>query len=123
MCEYLLNYKLIGLDKFSEDDIYVDVGSSTTPAVMTLREKYGFKAYGVDLCKSPYGKEYYLQENAASTSFADHSVSGITVQASYGLFINDTDMKFLHECSRILKPGGKVCISPMSLYKEYISLV
>lgn len=54
MCEYLLNYKLLGLDQYSRDDIYVDVGSSTTPAVMVLREQYGLHAYGVDLCESPY---------------------------------------------------------------------
>ncbi|MEY8387673.1 methyltransferase domain-containing protein [Oscillospiraceae bacterium 38-13] len=123
MCEYLLNYKLLGLAQYSKDDIYVDVGSSTTPAVLTLRERYGLRAYGVDLCERPYPKSYYLQENAARTSFADNTISGISLQSSYCLFMGMEDMDFIRECSRILKRKGRVCISPLYLYKEYISLV
>lgn len=119
ICEYLLNYRLLGLDRFSKDDVYVDVGSSSTPFVMTLRERYGIQAYGVDLCESPYGKSFYLQEDATKMSFADNSVSGI----SYCLFGGTADMDFIRECGRILKPGGRVCFSPLELYKEYISLV
>lgn len=122
MCEYLLNYRLLGIDRYSKDDVYIDVGSSTTPFVMTLRERYGINAYGVDLCKSPYCKDYYLQENAVETSFSDHSVTGISLQSAYCLFAGAADMEFIQECGRILKPGGKVCISPLYLYKEYISL-
>lgn len=123
VCEYLLNYRLLELKRFSKDDIYVDVGSSTTPFVMILRERYGIQAYGVDLCESPYGKNYYLQENAVKTSFAENTVSGISLQSSYCLFIGTADMDFIRECSRILKPGGRVCISPLYLYKEFVSLV
>lgn len=49
MYEYYFAYHFIGLEKFQVGDVYVDIGSSSTPWVYYLREQLNIEAYGVDL--------------------------------------------------------------------------
>jgi SAM-dependent methyltransferase len=123
LCEYWFASQILKLPDYKKEDIYIDVGSSSTPWVMELREKFNINAFGVDLEKNPLNKEYYLVEDATSTSFENNSVSGISLQSTFCLFAGHADIRFIHECARILKPGGKVVILPLYMYPEYISLV
>lgn len=119
--EYWFAYHLLELEKFESGDVYVDIGSSSTPWVYYLREQLNIKAYGVDLISNPLNKPYYIVGDATNTKFQNNSVKGISLQSSFCLFEKEGDIRLLEECFRILKKGGKVIISPLYLYPRYIS--
>jgi ubiquinone/menaquinone biosynthesis C-methylase UbiE len=58
-------------------------------------------------------------ENATSTTFADASVRGASLQCAYEMFAGDDDKRFLSEVARILKPGGRVVILPLYTHTHY----
>jgi len=45
--EHFIAYKFCKLDKFSQDDVYVDIACSGSPWVKILREK-GYQAYAIE---------------------------------------------------------------------------
>lgn len=120
--EYWFASNLLDLNHYGEDDIYLDVGASTSPWVLYLRERKGIKAFGIDMMEYPNNnKEYYLVQNATQMDFESGTISGISLQSAFCLFEENGDVKFLKECSRILKTGGKLVVSPLYMYSEYIS--
>ena len=125
--EYYFTEKFLNFSMYSKDDIYIDAGCSTTPWVFYLREKRGINAFGlglhVDNLPEEYKKWYYLGENVTRTTFPDNSVTGISMQSSFECLLKNGDMEFIKECARILRPGGKVVISPLYLTEKYISAV
>lgn len=121
--EYWMAYQLLGIEEYGPEDQYLDVGSSSTPWAMYLRKKMNIKAFGIDLIENPLHKDYYLVGDATNTPFTVESVKGISLQSSFCLFEHNGDIKLLEECSRILQIGGKLVISPLYMYPEYISAV
>ena len=125
--EYYFAEKFLGLSEYTDADIYIDAGCSTSPWTFYLREKRGIKAFGLDLHVENLPEEYrfwyYLGENVTRTTFPDGSVAGISMQSSFECLLKNGDIEFIKECGRILRPGGKVVISPLYLTDKYISAV
>ncbi len=48
-----------------------------------------------------------------------NSVRGVSLQCAYEMFMGEDDINFFKEMSRILKPGGKVVISPLYMHTHY----
>jgi len=96
---------------------YVDVAACTSPWAKLLRGK-GIEAYAIDL-KVP-GEfsmlDYYRQEDATRTSFADGSIGSVSLQCAYEMFSGSDDIALLHEIARILRPGGRAVISPLYMH-------
>ena len=125
--EYYFTEKFLNFSSYTSDDIYIDAGCGTSPWTFYLREKRGIRAFGVDLhvehLPASYRRWYYLGENVTRTTFPDNSVTGISMQSAFECLLRDGDIEFIKECGRILRPGGKVVISPLYLTKKYISAV
>ena len=125
--EYYFCEKFLNFTEYTGNDIYIDAGCSTSPWVFYLREKRNIKAFGVDLytdaIPSEYREWYYLSENITRTTFPNGSVTGISMQSAFECLLRDGDVEFIKECGRILRPGGKVVISPLYLTNKYISAV
>lgn len=125
--EYYFTEKFLEFSRYTENDIYIDAGCSTSPWVFYLREKRGIKAFGLDLqvksIPETYKRWYYLGENVTRTTFPDNSVTGISMQSSFECLLKNGDISFIKECGRILRPGGKLVISPLYLTEKYISAV
>lgn len=118
--EHFIAYKFCNLDKFNQEDIYVDIACSGSPWAKILREK-GYNAYAIDLKikKKFEGFEYYIQSDAKSTEFGNSSVAALSLQCAYEMFIGDDDLLFLNECKRILRVGGKVVIAPLYMHTHH----
>jgi hypothetical protein len=122
LMEHWLASVILGLDRYSPQDVYVDVAAATSPWAKTLRERKNISAFAIDL--SEIGSDfknlpYYRIENATATSFADESVKGVSLHCAYELFLGDDDTKLVWELARILKPGGKAVILPLYMHTHY----
>lgn len=119
LLEHFLASELLELMNYGKDDIYVDVAASGSPWVKNLRDRKNIKAFAIDLdSNSSYYSDldYYRIENAKSTSFADDSVKGVSLQCAYEMFNGNDDIKFIKELKRILVPGGKAIILPLYMH-------
>lgn len=122
--EYFFACKLLGMDGWDKNNIYIDVGAASSPFVRYLRENKGMEAYAVDLDEGKYsGLSYYIKEDATDMHFQDCEVTGISLQSAFEMFVGKADTEFIREAARVLRIGGKVIISPLYMHREYLSTV
>ncbi len=121
LLEHYIAFNLIGLANLSPQETYIDIAACNSPWAKILKEKNTCDAFAIDLAvPSIYEKlEYYIEMDATKTSFDDNSVSGISLQCAYEMFINNDDIHLIDEIARILKPGGKAVISPLYMHTHY----
>ena len=124
LLEHWIASKLLGLENWSPNDIYVDIAACNSPWAKVLRERYSISAHAIDL--APVNKEYselqyYRREDATKTKFADNSVRGASLQCAYEMFNGDNDLLLIDELARILIPGGKAIILPLYMHTHYCS--
>lgn len=124
LLEHWIASQMLQLQDWSAEEVYVDVAACTSPWAQILRDRQGITAYAIDL--SPVAPQfaeldYYKSEDACFTSFADSSVSGVSLQCAYEMFLGDADSLFIKELSRILKPGGMAIILPLYMHTHYCS--
>jgi hypothetical protein len=122
LLEHWLASELLGLDKYSSDDIYVDIAACNSPWAMTLRQRRNIAAFAIDISPIPAtfsSFTYYKQEDATKTSFASKAVRGASLQCAYEMFVRDNDINLIAELGRILLPGGKVVIAPLYMHTHY----
>lgn len=121
LLEHWVSAERLGLMDYHPADIYVDLAAGSSPWAQVLRERLGISAFAIDLeVGAAYsGLNYYNEENATSTTFADESVSGASLQCAYEMFMRNDDTNLFKELARILKPGGKVVIVPLYMHTHY----
>jgi hypothetical protein len=116
LLEHFVAMKLLGLTKQSSGP-YVDIAACASPWAKLLRQD-GIEAYAIDLevTSEHKGLPYYRQEDATSSSFADGTVKSASLQCAFEMFNADDDIKLVEELARILKPAGRVVISPLYMH-------
>jgi len=121
--EHFIAFEILNLKDYNPTDIYIDVAACLSPWAKILRENLAIQSYAIDLNigKTYKNLKYYKKENATKTSFSHSSVKGMSLQCAYETFINDDDIYFLEEISRILHKGGKTVIVPLYLHTHYCS--
>lgn len=113
LLEHFVAWKFLGFGN-SEYLPYIDVAAGMSPWVHMLRLR-GYEAFAVDLTIPVEHSQldYYRQEDATQTSFEDESIGSASLQCAYEMFAGTHDIDLLKEFGRILKPGGRVVISPL----------
>jgi ubiquinone/menaquinone biosynthesis C-methylase UbiE len=116
--EHFLSCKLLGIERYASEDIFVDVAAGSSPWTLILRNKLGISSYAIDLDvgESFRSSDFYLQEDATLTSFKTNSVKGVALHCAYEMFAGDADSRAIAEFARILKPGGKAIIVPLYMH-------
>lgn len=100
--------------KLSDGARYLDIAGASSPWV-NLLNVHDIEAYSVDL-KVPIlfaDNSFYIKGDATATHFSDNSFDGASAQCAYEMFEGESDIKLLSEMHRILKPGGRLVISPL----------
>ena len=124
LLEHWLSKKLLGLEHYTKNDIFIDVAACTSPWAIILRERLSLSSFAIDLDNNnpAYSSlDYYRIENATKTSFESESVSGCSLHCAYEMFMKDDDTRLISEAVRILKPGGKMIILPLYMHTHYCS--
>lgn len=114
--EHYIAAKLLQLN---DKDIYIDIASQHSPTPEIYHRLFGVKAYLQDL-DYPHGLNgNKIGGDAANMPVADGFATKMALHCSFEHFENGSDQGFIQEVSRILKPGGAVCITPFYLFDEY----
>ena len=118
LLEHYVAFDLLELEKNSGTDrLYIDVAADNSPWTKILRH-HGIAAYATDI-KRPrqYGKhKFFLVQNATRTTFRDNSISSMSLQCAYEMFVGVDDRDFIREAARILQPGGRIVISLLYMH-------
>lgn len=114
LLEHFVAWDLLCLADQSARWPYVDIASASSPWVSMLRAQ-GFEAYAMDLAPHPplARLPYTITADATASPFERASVGSASLQCAYEMFAGDADVRLLAELSRILRPGGRVVISPL----------
>ena len=114
--EHYIAAKLLQLN---DKDIYIDIASQHSPTPEIYHRLFGVKAYLQDL-DYPHGLNgNKIGGDAANMPVPDGFATKMALHSSFEHFENGSDRGFIQEVSRILKPGGAVCITPFYLFDEY----
>lgn len=114
LLEHFAAWDLLELEHKPARWPYVDVAGASSPWARILREQ-GREAFSIDLDPHPSlaSLHYYLRGDATSTPFDAASIGSASLQCAYEMFTGDADTRLVAELARILKPGGRVVISPL----------
>ena len=118
--EHYMSLQLMG--DLQKDDVLMDVASCYSPFGDAVERIIGCSVYRQDLCYPPGIREYEVGGNATDIPLPDNSLTGMTLHCSFEHFEQDSDSGFIVEASRVLRPGGKVCILPLYMLKNYYIL-
>lgn len=114
LLEHFVAWDLLDLEGSAGRWPYVDVAGASSPWVRILREQ-GLQAFSIDL--APHAAlarlGYYLCGDATASPFETGTVGSASLQCAYEMFAGDADTRLVAELARILKPGGRVVISPL----------
>jgi SAM-dependent methyltransferase len=114
--EHYIAAKLLDLN---QTDVYVDIANGESPTPEIYSRLYGCNAYRQDLVYPQGIKGKTIGGDACNLPTPDGFFSKIGMHCSFEHFEHDADMRFIIEANRALRPGGRLCIVPLYLYKEY----
>jgi hypothetical protein len=114
--EHYLAARLLALNA---DDVYIDVASEHSPVPEIYGRLFGATTYKQDLACPPGLKGRTIGGNAASMPVPDGFASKMALHCSFEHFEGASDIGFVMEAARVLRPGGAVCIVPLYLFEEY----
>lgn len=114
--EHYLAAKLLDLQP---DDVYVDVASYDSPTPAIYRDLFGCTTYRQDLAYPVGVRGDKIGGDAARMPVAGGFVSKMGLHNSFEHFEGDSDMRFIEEAGRVLRPGGRMCIVPLFLSDRY----
>jgi SAM-dependent methyltransferase len=115
----LQHYLAAQLLSLGPDDVYIDVASGDSPAPEIYQSLYECRVYRQDL-RYPRGiRGNRIGGNATAMPVENGFATKIGLHCSFEHFEGAADIEFMREATRVLKPGGKVCIIPLYLYPQY----
>jgi hypothetical protein len=102
--------------------VLVDVASCRSFFPVVIRRQ-GIRVIEHDLAYPPGLHGDRLGSDAAAMPLPDASVDAMTLHCSFEHFEGDTDVRFLQEAQRVVRPGGRVVIIPLYLHVRHQTLV
>ena len=101
------------------DDVYIDIANAGSPVPEIYHELFGCAAYRQDL-DFPQGlHKNVIGGDAARMPLPDGFAGKMALHCSFEHFENDSDIGFVREAGRVLRPGGRLFLAPLYLFKEY----
>lgn len=113
--EHYLAAALLGL---KPGDNYIDVAGSASNFAEILRKRE-INAYKLDIAYPKGIHGIQIGADAGNTQLADRSIQGMSLQCAFECFEGDADIRFIQESQRVLKPGGRVVITPLYVDSIY----
>jgi len=115
--EHYLAAKLLEL---SPRDVYVDIATSDSPTPEIYNELYGCTVFRQDLTYPSGIHDNRIGGDAASMPVPDGFATKMAMHCSFEHFEGDSDVRFIREVGRVLRPGGRLCIVPFYLRNRYV---
>jgi SAM-dependent methyltransferase len=117
LLEYFVSISLLDL---TPEDVYMDVAAQDCPFAFYVADKVGCLAYRQDLhYMEPGVHGQDIGSDASAIPLADESVSKMSLHNSIEHFEGESDTRFMIEAERLLRPGGRLLITPLELETSY----
>ncbi len=118
----LEHYIALELLDISYQDTYIDVANCDSPTWQIYSSLKGCRSFVQDLIfpKGFHGNK--IGGDAANMPIEDKFASKMGLHSSFEHFEGDADSRFIRECERVLKPGGKVCIVEFFVAEVFANL-
>lgn len=116
LLQHYLSLKFLDIQP---NDVYIDVASNTSPMKRIVKDLYGVSTYSMDLKYPPGINGDTIGCDGGETPLADGSVSNMSLHCAFEHFAYGADCRFIREAERILRVGGRVCIVPLYILKQY----
>lgn len=114
--EHYLAFKFLNL---KADDVYIDIGNFESPTLDIYHNLVDCITYKQDL-QFPEGVHgNTIGGDAGNLPLPNGFASKMGLHCAFEHFENDSDIRFIREAGRVLRPGGKVCIVPFYLFNQY----
>jgi SAM-dependent methyltransferase len=114
--EHFIAAKLLDL---SVDDVYIDIASEGSPVPEIYSKLFGTKTFRQDLSYAPGINGNLIGGDAANMPVPDGFASKMALHCSLEHFEGTSDIGFIKEIARVLRPGGAVCVVPLYLTEKY----
>lgn len=115
----LEHYIAARLLKLQNQDIYIDIASQESPVPKIYNKLFGVTSYRQDLKYPPGINDFTIGGDAANMPIPNEFTNKLALHCSFEHFEGDSDIRFIHEIERVLKPGGAACIVPLYLSSQY----
>jgi len=120
LLEHYLSLKLLNINS---NDVLIDIAADQSFFAEYVHRTYNIEAYQQDLIY-PKGitsssSVPLVGGDAAVLPFRDNYFSVIPLHCSLEHFEQDSDILFMIEAQRVLKPEGRMCILPLYLGNTY----
>jgi SAM-dependent methyltransferase len=103
----------------SANDVYIDIANDRSPVPEIYRKLTGCTAYRQDLAFHPGIHGNRIGGNAANLPLPPGFATKLALHCSFEHFEGEDDFGFIREASRILRPGGRLCIVPLYFDRSY----
>lgn len=100
----------------------VDIGSCQSVVPGILRHLHHIRCYEQDLVYPPGVEGDRIGSNADAIPLDDASVDFMMLHCTFEHFEGQADTGFVHECARLLKPGGRSIILPLYLNANHCNI-
>lgn len=108
--EHYISSRLLDL---SDKDVFIDITNESSPAPIIYRN-----LFGAETSRQVFNRDQ-IEDDITNIPLADESATKMALFCSFEHFEGDSDITFIKEITRVLKPGGSVCIVPLYLSQEY----
>ncbi len=105
--------------KLGPQDVYIDVGAANSPAAEIYASLFGCSTYTQDLTYEPGLNDSRIGGDAGRMPVPDGFASAIALHCAFEHFEGDSDIGFIREVGRVLRPGGRCCVLPLYVFSEY----
>jgi len=102
-------------------DVLVDVAAAGSPYAQALNNR-GITAYSLDLSYPPGMHGSRIGADATQSGLPNAFADALTLHCAYECFMGDADTLLLSEAARILKPGGRLFITPLYIDDSFYNI-
>jgi SAM-dependent methyltransferase len=115
----LEHYIAADLLDLNPKDTYIDIASEHSPVPEIYSRVFGVNAYRQDLAYAPGLRGDTIGSNAADMPVPNGFATKLALHCSFEHFEGDSDVRFLKEAARVLRPQGAACIVPLYMAERY----
>jgi hypothetical protein len=115
----LEHYLAMRLLELAADDVCIDVASQGSPAPTIYHDLTGCTVYRQDLTYRSGVHGQRIGGDAGAMPVPDGFATKLTLHNAFEHFEGDSDIRFIEEAGRVLRPGGRLCILPLFLHDRY----
>jgi len=115
--EHYLAAKILVLNK---EGVFIDIAASFSSWYELSEKYYKCRSFAVDFLLPPDKNDPRLIAcDATNMPFEDESITRMALHCALEVFENDDDINLVKEAARVLKPVGKLVISPLYMLHFY----